>query len=111
MTAGIGGQTVHSWACISFQNKDGISVVSGVVRKGKDDVEQMHVKCAKQRFLFVDECECEFKEEDKSKKRSDMSYENRSVSMFFIVNELGRTSSFYLSQGFSDNPKVVVFFS
>ena len=58
MAAGIGGQTVHSWACISFQNKEGISVGSGVVRKGKDDVEQMHVKCAKLRFLFMDECEC-----------------------------------------------------
>ena len=58
MAVSISGQTLHSWGGISFQNHGGISVGSGVVRKGKDDVEQMHVKCAKLRFLFVDECEC-----------------------------------------------------
>ena len=56
MAVSISGQTVHSWGGISFQNREGISVGSGVVRKGKDNVEQMHVKCAELHFLFVDEC-------------------------------------------------------
>ena len=58
MAVSISGQTLQSWGGIRFQNREGISVGSGVVRKGKDDVEQMHVKCAKLRTIFVDEFEC-----------------------------------------------------
>ena len=58
MAVSISGQTLHSWGGIRFQNREGINIASGVVRKGKDDVEQMHVKCAKLRYRFVDECKC-----------------------------------------------------
>ena len=58
MATGISGQTLHSWGGIAFKKKSGLSVGSGVVRKGRDNIEQMHVKCCSLRDLFIDECEC-----------------------------------------------------
>ena len=58
MATGISGQTLHSWGGIAFKKSSGLSVGSGVVRKGKDNIEQMHVKCGSLRFIFIDECEC-----------------------------------------------------
>ena len=58
MATEISGQTLHSWGGIAFKKSSGLNVGSGVVRKGKDNIEQMHAKCATLRFIFVDECEC-----------------------------------------------------
>lgn len=57
MAAGIGGQTVHSWGVVRFRGRDGTLVDPGVARQGQDAIEQMHVKCARLRFLFIDEIE------------------------------------------------------
>ena len=43
---------------IAFKTSSGLNVGSGVVRKGKDNIGQMHAKCASLRFIFVDECAC-----------------------------------------------------
>ena len=58
MATSIAGQTLHSWGGISFKKSSGLNVGSGVARKGKDNIEQMHVKCGSLRFVFIDECEC-----------------------------------------------------
>ena len=58
MATNIKGRTLHSWGGISFKKSSGLEVGSGVVRKGRDNISAMHVKCARLRFLFCDECEC-----------------------------------------------------
>ena len=58
MATGIAGQTCHSWGGISFKKSTGLEVGSGVVRKGRDNISQMHLKCARLRFMIIDECEC-----------------------------------------------------
>ena len=58
MATHIKGRTLHSWGGISFKKSSGLEVGSGVVRKGRDNISDMHVKCARLRFLFIDECEC-----------------------------------------------------
>ena len=58
MAMNVSGQTLHSWGGISFKKSTGLEVGSGVVRKGRDNISQMHLKCARLRFMFIDECEC-----------------------------------------------------
>ena len=43
MATDISGQTLHSWGGINFKKSSGLSVGSGILRKDKDNVEQMHV--------------------------------------------------------------------
>jgi hypothetical protein len=54
---GIGGQTLHSFGGIRFQNAKGTSVNPGVSLVGSDNVSKMVVKCKDLRFLFIDEFE------------------------------------------------------
>ena len=58
MATGIGGQTLHSFGAIPFKKSTGLAVGSGVVRKGRDNISQMHLKRARLRFIFIDEFEC-----------------------------------------------------
>ena len=58
MAMNVSGQTLHSWGGISFKKSTGLEVGSGVVRQGRDNISQMHLKCARLRFMFIDECEC-----------------------------------------------------
>jgi hypothetical protein len=57
MAAGIGGVTVHSWGGVAFQNKDGVNVSSHSFRANEDNIGKMNLKCARLRFLCIDECE------------------------------------------------------
>ena len=45
MATEILGQTLHYWGGIVFKKSSGLHVGSGVVRKGKDKIEQIHAKC------------------------------------------------------------------
>ena len=58
MATGIGGQTLHSWGDLKLKKSSGLEVGSGVASKGRDNIGQMHVKCARIRFILIDECEC-----------------------------------------------------
>ena len=58
MANNIGGSTMHTWAGLKFTNSEGVQISGDMLRKGKDNVSQRHLKCAKLRFLFIDEMEC-----------------------------------------------------
>ena len=49
---------MHTWAGLAFTNSEGVQISGDMLRKGKDNVEKRHIKCAKLRFLFIDEVEC-----------------------------------------------------
>ena len=57
MAHGIGGETLHSFGGIKFQNAKGATVNPGVSHLGSDNVSKMVVKCKDLRFLFIDEFE------------------------------------------------------
>ena len=57
MANNIGGSTMHTWAGLRFTNSEGIQISGDMLRKGKDNVSKRQVKCAKLRFLFIDEAD------------------------------------------------------
>ena len=57
MAHGIGGQTLHSFGGIRFQNAEGSTVNPGASHLGADNVSIMVVKCKDLRFVFIDEFE------------------------------------------------------
>jgi hypothetical protein len=57
MAHGIGGETLHSFGGIRFQNAEGTTVNPGAAHLGKDKVSKMVVKCKDLRFVFIDEFE------------------------------------------------------
>ena len=58
MANNIGGSTMHTWAGLKFTNSEGVQISGDMLKKGKDNVSQRHLKCAKLRFLFIDEMDC-----------------------------------------------------
>ena len=49
---------MHTWAGLTFTNSEGVQISGGMLGKGKDNISRRHIRCAKLRFLFIDEVEC-----------------------------------------------------
>ena len=58
MANNIGGSTMHTWAGLTFTNSEGVQISGDMLQKGKDNISRRQVKCAKLRYLFIDEVVC-----------------------------------------------------
>ena len=58
MANNIGGSTMHTWAGLTFTNSEGLQISGDMLRKGKDNISRRQIKCAKLRFLYIDEIAC-----------------------------------------------------